>query len=279
MNRSPDIPLAGVIGDPVAHSRSPALHGHWLERYRLRGHYIPMRVAASDLAQILRCLPRIGFAGVNVTLPHKEAAFALATRTTSRAQRLGAANTLTFLPDGGFEADNTDGEGFLASLRQSRPDWHPHAGPVVVLGAGGAARAIVAALLDAGVPEVRLVNRTVERAEAVARHLGSSVRVYPWSDLPTPLAGAALLVNSSALGMKGQPALDVDIDALPQAAIVTDVVYTPLETALLRDAALRGHPTVDGLGMLLHQAAPGFEKWFGRTPQVDDAARSAALGA
>jgi len=274
-----DIPLAGVIGDPVAHSRSPALHGHWLRHHELRGHYIPLHVAAQDLAEVLRCLPRMGFIGANVTLPHKEAAFALAARATPRARRLGAANTLTFLPDGSFEVDNTDGEGFLASLRQSLPGWDARRGPAVILGAGGAVRAIAAALCDAGAPEIRVVNRTPERAEAIARDLGATVRPLAWAALPAPLEDAALLVNGTTLGMHDQPRLALDLDTLPSGAVVTDIVYTPLETDLLRSAARRGHPTVDGLGMLLHQAVPGFARWFGKRPEVDEAARRAALGA
>lgn len=277
MTDTTKIPLAGVIGDPVAHSRSPALHGHWLRRHGLRGHYIPMHIRTADLERALHCLPRIGFVGVNVTLPHKEHALALADRATPRARRIGAANTLSFLPDGGIEADNTDGEGFLAGLAQACPDWSAPVGPVVVLGAGGAARAIVVALLEAGVPEIRLVNRTAARAEALAAEFGPQVIPHAWQACPAGLAGATLVVNTTSLGMTGRPELTLPLDGLSPTAVVSDIVYTPLETRLLRDAAARGNPTVDGLGMLLHQALPGFERWFGRRPEVDTAARAAVL--
>lgn len=272
------VPLAGVIGDPVAHSRSPALHAHWLDRYRMRGHYVPLHVSAADLPAVLKTLPRMGFVGVNVTLPHKEAALALAALASPHARRLGAANTLTFRPDGSFEADNTDGYGFLRSLQQAQPGWLPAAGPAAVLGAGGAARAIVASLLAAGVPRVRVINRNVARAEALARDLGERVRPHAWPGLSAALGDATLLVNATSLGMTGQAELAPDLDGLPRAAIVCDIVYTPLETDLLRRAAARGNPVVDGLGMLLHQAVPGFERWFGRRPQVDAAARAAVTG-
>ncbi|MGA0715786.1 MAG: shikimate dehydrogenase [Gemmobacter sp.] len=271
------IPLAGVIGDPIAHSRSPRLHGHWLARYGLPGHYVPLHVAAADLAAVLAAMPRMGFVGANVTLPHKVAALALATRATDRAARIGAANTLTFLPEGGFEADNTDGEGFLRNLRQGAPGWNPAAGPALVLGAGGAARAVLAALIDAGVPEIRLANRTAAATADLAAAFGPVIRPCAWEDRAAALAGAATLVNATSLGLAGTPALEMPLDALAPGALVTDLVYTPLETPLLADARTRGAAVVDGLGMLLHQAAPGFERWFGRAPEVDEALRRVAL--
>jgi len=271
------IPLAGVIGDPIAHSRSPRIHGHWLARYGLLGHYVPLQVGAPDLAAVLAAMPRMGFVGANVTLPHKVAALALASRTTDRARRIGAANTLTFLPEGGFEADNTDGEGFLRNLRQTAPGWRPDAGPALVLGAGGAARAVLAALIDAGTPEIRLANRTAEGAAALAAAFGPAVRPCGWEERATALAGAATLVNATSLGMTGKPPLDMPLDALAPGALVTDLVYAPLETPLLASARARGAAVVDGLGMLLHQAAPGFERWFGRAPEVDAELRRIAL--
>ncbi|CTQ32781.1 shikimate dehydrogenase [Jannaschia rubra] len=270
------IPLAGVIGDPIAHSRSPLLHGHWLRRHGIDGHYIPLHVRASDLGGTLALLPRLGFRGVNVTLPHKEAVFALADEATDRARAVGAANTLTFR-DGRIHADNTDGAGFIANLRQGAPDWAGDR-PALVLGAGGAARGVVAALLDEGVPTVTLANRTAARAEALAGQFDDRVRTIDWNDTGPALADHALLVNTTSLGMTGQPPLDVDLSALPGDAVVTDIVYTPLSTPLLTAAQARGNPTVDGLGMLLHQAAPGFAAWFGVTPQVDDDLRRAVLG-
>ena len=275
---SAPVPLAAVIGRPVGHSRSPALFAHWLRSLGLRGHYVPIEVAPERLGEVLRVLPGLGFRGVNVTVPLKEAALALAHRASDRAAAIGAANTLTF-EGGRIHADNTDGHGFLQNLRQGAPGWDPARGPAAVLGAGGAARAVLASLLDAGAPEIRLANRTRARAEALAEELGPRVTVHDWSDAGAALDGAGLVVNATSLGMAGQPPLDVDLAALPPGAVATDLVYVPLETPLLAAARARGCTTVDGLGMLLHQAVPGFERWFGATPAPDEAARSAAFGA
>jgi shikimate dehydrogenase len=274
MNLSGKARVAAVIGWPVAHSRSPSLHGHWLERYGIDGAYVPLAVKPEDIARALRALVELGFAGANVTLPHKEAALAAADEASARAREIGAANTL-IVRDGRLLADNTDGYGFLENLRQSAPDWQPAAGPAVVLGAGGAARAVLHALLEAGVPELRLLNRTRARAERLAESF-PHVRVSDWGDMRA-LEGAALLANSTSLGMSGQPPLEIALDRLPPEALVTDLVYSPLETALLRAARARGYATVDGLGMLLHQARPGFAAWFGREPEVDEALRRAVL--
>ena len=271
-------PLAGVIGWPVGHSRSPALHGHWLRRYGLPGAYVALAVRPEALEAALRGMAALGFAGGNVTLPHKERALALADAATPRARRIGAANTLV-VRDGALEADNTDGFGFIENLRQNAPDWRADAGPALVLGAGGAARAVVAALLDAGAPEVRLANRTRDRAEALAQALGGPVTVLDWAQAAAAADGAATLVNTTSLGMTGQPPLELSLDAAPPGALATDIVYAPLETPFLRRAAARGLRTVDGLGMLLHQARPGFEAWFGAAPEVDDALRRAVLAA
>jgi len=271
-------PLAWVIGWPVGHSRSPALHGHWLRRYGLPGAYVALAVRPEALEAALRGMAALGFAGGNVTLPHKERALALADSATPRARRIGAANTLV-VRDGALEADNTDGFGFIENLRQNAPDWRADAGPALVLGAGGAARAVVAALLDAGAPEVRLANRTRERAEALAQALGGPVTVLDWAQAAAAADGAATLVNTTSLGMTGQPPLELSLDAAPPGALATDIVYAPLETPFLRRAAARGLRTVDGLGMLLHQARPGFEAWFGAAPEVDDALRRAVLAA
>ena len=268
--------LAGVIGDPIAHSRSPRLHGHWLARHGIDGQYVPLRVARVDLADALDLLPRLGFAGVNVTQPLKEAAFAMATEATGRARLVGAANTLTFR-DGGFHADTTDGAGFVANLAQEAPGWD-RAAPAVVIGAGGAAAGIVAALLEAGVPLVAVANRTPARAEALAARLGGGASPLPWDQLLDAMAGAGLLVNATSLGMAGHPSLDLALRPLPPGAVVADIVYAPLVTPLLAAAAARGLVAVDGAGMLLHQAVPGFAAWFGVTPAVDDALRRAVLG-
>ena len=274
---SPNIPMAGVLGWPVAHSRSPALHGHWLRRYGIAGHYVPLPVAPEDLAEVLRCMPRMGFVGANVTIPHKEAALALADVVTDRAALIGAANTLIFRPDGRIHADNTDGYGFIANIRQHAPDWAPERGPAALIGAGGAARAVVASLLESGVPELRIANRTRIRAEQIRAEFGARVVVYDWAQAGNMLEGAATVVNATSAGMEGKPALRLPLDALSPGALATDLVYTPLMTPFLIEAEARGCRVVDGLGMLLHQAAPGFERWFGRRPEVDEALRAAVL--
>jgi len=260
--------IAGVLGWPVAHSRSPRLHGLWLQRHAVDGAYLPLPVRPERFADAVRSLADLGFRGANVTIPHKEAAFAVCDAVAPTARRAGAVNTLVFR-DGRIEGSNTDGYGFLANCAERAPGWTPAAGPVVILGAGGSARAIAAALLDAGCPGVTLVNRTPSRAEALARALGGPIAV---AERP-PLEGAALLVNTTSLGMQGQPPLEVDLAALPAGAVVADIVYVPRETPLLAAARARGLAAVDGLGMLLHQARPGFTEWFGVAPVVDDALR------
>jgi shikimate dehydrogenase len=273
------IPLAGVIGHPIAHSRSPALHGFWLRRYGVKGHYIPMDVAPADLETTLRHLPKIGFVGLNVTLPHKEAILKIADVISDRAALIGAANTLIFRKDGKIHADNTDGAGFVANLRQNAPHWVPAAGPAAVFGAGGAARAVVAALIEVGVPEIRISNRSRPRAEALRADFGAKLVVYDWVQAANMLKGAATVINTTSLGMAGKPEFRVPLDALEPGAVVNDLVYNPLKTAFLAEAEERGATIVDGLGMLLHQAAPGFERWFGPTPAVDEATRQAVLSA
>jgi shikimate dehydrogenase len=269
--------LAGVMGWPVAHSLSPRLHGHWLRRYEIDGAYVPLPVRPERLEQALGALPALGFAGTNLTIPHKEAAVSLVDRLSPAAERIGAVNTVVVEPDGTLSGDNTDGFGFIASLSERRLGWDAAVGPTVVLGAGGAARAIAVALLDAGAPEVRLLNRTPERARALAGELGGPVHAVEWAERSLALADAALLVNTTSLGMHGQPPLDLALDALPRTALVTDVVYSPLITALLAAARARGNPVVDGLGMLLHQARPGFRAWFGVDPVVDGDLRAAVI--
>ena len=278
MTELPRIPLAGVIGHPIAHSRSPALHGFWLKRYGIKGHYIPMDVAQADLKQALAILPKLGFVGLNVTIPHKETALALADVVTDRAALIGAANTLIFRKDGKVHADNTDGAGFVANLRQNAPNWNPQSGPAAIFGAGGAARAVIAALIELGAPEIRIANRTRPRAEALRSDFGARLHVHDWVQAANMLQGATLVINSTSLGMTGKPDFRVPLDALEPGAIVTDLVYTPLMTQFLIEAQARGAHVVDGLGMLLHQAAPGFERWFNHRPEVDDATRAAVLG-
>lgn len=271
------IPLAGVIGSPVKHSKSPVLHGHWLKTYGIRGFYIPMNVAQADLVEVIRSLPKAGFVGVNVTIPHKESALKLADLVTDRAALIGAANTLIFRRDGKIHADNTDGYGFIANLRQNAPLWDPKAGPAAVFGAGGAARAVIASLIEVGVPEIRLSNRSKPRAEALRHDFGTRIVVHDWVQAGAMLEDCLTVVNTSSLGMVGKPELRVPLDALSPRALATDIVYTPLRTGFLLEAEARGCTVVDGLGMLLHQAVPGFERWFGRRPEVDEETREAVL--
>ncbi len=271
------IPLAGVVGSPVAHSLSPRLHGFWLRKYGIDGYYIPIELSRDSFERGIKSLPDLGFRGVNVTLPFKETALSIADDITDRAALIGAANTLTFRKDGRIQADNTDGYGFIANIRQHAPDWAADAGPAMVLGAGGASRAIISALLAEGAPEVWLANRTRNRAEMLREHFGARIKVIDWTKIQTELAGVTTLVNTTSLGMQGQPALQISLDRLKAGTLVTDIVYSPLRTELLDKAAAKGCVTVDGLGMLLHQAAPGFENWFRKKPQVDDDLRAAVL--
>ena len=279
MTMTAEARLAGVMGWPVGHSRSPQLHGHWIRRYGIDGAYVPLAVPPEDLEAALRGLPALGFRGCNVTIPHKTAAAGLVDSRDAFAQRVGAVNTIIVSPDRTLAGSNTDGFGFLENLKQGAPDWRATAGPAVVVGAGGAARAVLAALLDDGVQRIRLTNRTAEKAKDLAGSLDPQ-RIEPvsWDERTDALAGAALLVNTTSLGMNGQPPLDLSLEAMPADAVVTDLVYTPLTTPLLSAAAGRGNPTVDGLGMLLHQARPGFAAWFGVEPVVDSALRQAILG-
>jgi len=271
--------LAGVMGWPVAHSRSPRLHGFWLAQHDIDGAYLPLPVHPQNLAAALRALPLLGFTGVNITLPHKAAALALVDRVSEEAQRIGAINTVVVAADGLLEGSNTDGYGFLAHLKASAPAWRASDGPAVLLGAGGAARAIAVALLGAGVPELRLANRTARRTAELAEALGPRVEPIDWEQRSGALDGAALLVNSTTLGMAGQPPLKISLHRLPRPAVVYDIVYVPLETPLLAAARARGNISVDGLGMLLHQALPGFAAWFGVTPEVTPELREFVLAA
>jgi len=267
--------LAGVMGWPVEHSRSPRLHGFWLERYAIDGAYVPLAVPPEKIRAALRALPSLGFQGCNVTIPHKEAAFVEVDHLTEQAKKIGAVNTVIVLKDGTLRGDNTDGYGFIENLKAGTPDWSPDR-PVVVLGAGGAARGILVALQEAGVKEIRLTNRTVERAEALAGELGA-ITVIDWDRRGECLEDIGLLVNSTSLGMTGQAPLDISLHGLNKTAVVTDIVYSPLKTALLEAAENRGNPAVDGLGMLLHQARPGFAAWFGREPEVSEDLRNFVL--
>lgn len=269
--------LAGIIGWPVAHSRSPALHGYWLKQYGIDGAYVPMAVKPENLRRALQSLPLFGFRGCNLTIPHKEEGMRAVDEYDASAKRAGGVNTVVVEENGRIKGSSTDGFGFIAALRTSLGGFNAAAGPAVVLGAGGAARAIVAALLDEGAQEVRLVNRTPERAAKLAKELGGQVRGVAWEARDRALDGAMLLVNATSLGMEGQPALELPLDRLPHEAVVNDIVYVPLETPLLAAARARGNACVDGLGMLLFQAQPGFEAWFGKKPEVTPGLREAVL--
>jgi shikimate dehydrogenase len=267
--------LAGVLGWPVGHSKSPRLHNHWLALHGLDGAYVPLPVAPADLADAIRLLPLLSFAGANVTVPHKEAVLELVDHIEPLAARIGAVNTLVIGADGRITGSNTDALGFLLNLKDVRPN--PALGPAVVLGAGGAARAACAALLEDGVPEIRLINRSMDRARQLAADLKGPIVAIDWAGREAALDGAALLVNSTSLGMNGQPPLEISLERLPEDALVNDMVYAPLETPLLAEARARGNAVADGLGMLLHQARPGFLAWFGTLPEVTPEVRKMML--
>lgn len=269
--------IAGVMGWPVGHSLSPRMHGYWLDQYGIDGTYIPLAVPPHAFEEAFRALPLLGFAGTNVTIPYKEAALAAVDDADDTARRIGAANTITVRPDGSLFGQNSDAFGFITNLRTSLPGWNGARGPAMVIGAGGSARAVCVALMDAGVPEIRIANRTVRRAESLARDLDGPFSIVPWSRAELALDGIALLVNTTGLGMTGKPPLELELANLPPETVVTDIVYTPLETSLLAAARARGNRTVDGLGMLLHQGRPGFARWFGAEPEVTPALRDFVL--
>ncbi len=260
--------LAGIIGWPVGHSKSPRLHNHWLQTMGIDGAYVPLPIAPADLASAIALLPRLGFAGANVTVPHKESLLELVDSLDPLAAHIGAVNTLVFTKDGRIEGRNTDAAGFILNLQEHPSGFRPRSGAAVILGAGGAARSACAALLAEGVPQIRLVNRSLDRARQLAADLGGPIVPVEWGAREEALEGAALLVNSTSLGMTGQPPLGISLDRLPETALVNDLVYAPLETELLAAARARGNPVADGLGMLLHQARPGFAAWFGVMPAL-----------
>ena len=260
--------LAGVMGWPVAHSRSPLIHNYWLLKYDLAGSYVQLAVQPGQLATALPGLAALGFKGCNITIPHKVEALKLVDEVDANARRVGAVNTVVVQPDGSLKGMNTDGFGYIQSLLDAQPSWRADAGPVVVLGAGGAARAVVLALSDRGAKEIRLINRTLDKAQAMAAEFGFPVKAVAWEQRHAALEGAALLVNTTSQGMHGSTPLDLDLSALPVEALVSDIIYVPLETPLLLAARARGNPTVGGLGMLLNQARPAFEAWFGVLPEI-----------
>ena len=259
---------AGVIGWPIEQSRSPLIHGHWLQTHNIGGSYEKYAVAPEELPHFIAQLTEKNLSGINVTIPHKELVLQLADKVTETAKAIGAANTLWF-ENNQLVADNTDSYGFITHLKNNAPHWSPNH-PAMILGAGGAARAIIHALKTAGVPKIYLTNRTKTRAENLAEEFGLPVKVIPWQDKEQHLNDTHLLVNSTSLGMTGKPPLEINLTTMPTAAIVYDIVYVPLETELLSTAKSLGLTPIDGLGMLLHQAVPGFEQWFGTRPIVTD---------
>ncbi|MDT8344009.1 MAG: shikimate dehydrogenase [Thermohalobaculum sp.] len=278
MTEQDDRPLvAGVAGWPIMQSRSPVLFDHWFGVTGIRGRYVPLAIRPERFAEVYRALPHAGFRGINVTIPHKLDALRLADEASAAARAIGAANMIRFSADGRITADNTDAYGFIENLRHGAPEWVPGAGPALVLGAGGAARAILHGLLAAGVPRIRLANRSADKAAGLAAAFGPRVECVAWRARAAAADGAALIVNATSLGMTGKPALDMPLAAAAPGTVVSDIVYVPLETPLLAAARARGLVAVDGLGMLLHQARPAFHAWFGVDPVVDDALRRACL--
>ena len=273
----PKIPLVAVLGSPIAHSKSPLLHGFWLDRLGMKGYYIPVDVTPADLEEVLRNMPKMGFVGANITLPHKERVLSLADRISDRASKIGAANTLSFEEGGKIYADNTDGIGFMENIRQNASNWIPQKGPAMLLGAGGASRAVVMSLLENDVPEIWITNRTKLRAEQFVTDFGARLKVIDWAHANQVLGDVTILINCTSLGMSGNPPLNIILDKLNRKTLVTDLVYNPLETPFLRTARDKGCDTIDGLGMLIHQAVAGFERWFGVKPEVDQEIRDVLL--
>ena len=266
--------LAGVMGWPVMHSRSPLLHNHWFEKYKLAGRYVPLAIKPEGLAAALHALYPLGFAGCNLTIPHKQTALAIVDEVDAVAAKIGAISCVTVRPDGSLAGTNNDCYGFIQNVRQEQPAWRADAGPVAVIGAGGGSRAVCYALAQAGVREIRLVNRSNERALKLAADFGSPLRPIPWEQRADALDGVAMAVNTTDQGMQGAAALDIDLARLPLHALAVDIIYIPRETPFLAAARVRGNRTVNGLGMLLHQARPAWQQWFGIEPEVTPALRA-----
>jgi shikimate dehydrogenase len=269
MNGKPEkFLLAGVMGWPVMHSRSPRLHNYWFAEHGLAGAYVPLAIPPENLHRALRALAPLGFSGCNLTIPHKEAALAFVDEADPVARRIGASSCIIVHRDGWLFATNNDGYGFIEGILEADPAWRADAGPIVVIGSGGGSRAVIYSLADRGARDIRLVNRTPERAKALEQEFGSPIRALPWDARHDALDGTAMLVNTTSQGMVGEPPLDIDLDKLPKNALVADIVYIPQETPLLAAARGRGNRTLNGLGMLLHQARPAWKAWFGIEPEV-----------
>ena len=265
--------LAAVLGNPISHSKSPRMHNYWLKKNKLNGYYIPIKVEPEDFEQTIRALVNMGFSGVNVTIPHKLSALKIADKSSSTAQYIGAANTLTFTKENKIYADNTDAYGFINNIKCKYPDWTPKKGTSVVLGAGGASRAVIAALLSEGSEKIIVLNRTIEKAEAPKKDYDNKITVESWKNINEVAASSTNIINTTSLGMNNESHIAIHPNAIPETALVTDLVYTPLETNFLKMAKNRGSRTVDGLGMLIHQGVPGFEAWFGQKPLVTEELR------
>ena len=270
-------PVVAILGYPIHHSKSPRMHGYWLDQAGVLGYYVPLEIHPDNFEDALKNMPKQGFRGANVTIPHKERALEIADYVSERAKRIGAANTLYFDADGKIHADNTDGYGFITNLKKGAPEWNAKAGPALVLGAGGAARAILDALITEETPKLYLTNRTKERAQALASEFGDTVEVLDWDNKNVVFSEVKILINTTSLGMNGKGDLGLDFSQLTSAITVTDIVYTPLETDLLKHAKQRGCTCVDGLGMLIYQGIPGFSNWFGVAPKVTDELRELLL--
>jgi shikimate dehydrogenase len=260
--------LAGVMGWPVMHSRSPMLHNYWFRQHELAGSYVPLAIRPEALEPALRALRPLGFAGCNLTIPHKQQAMAIVDEVDTVAKRIGAISCVTVRPDGSLAGSNNDCYGFIHSIRQERPRWRADAGPIVVIGAGGGSRAVCYGLAQEGAKEIRLVNRTLSRAKDIADEFGGPIKALPWEQRHDVLEGAAMVVNTTSNGMVGQPPLDLTLERLPKGSLAADIIYIPLETPFLAAARKRGNPTINGLGMLLHQARPAWKAWFGIEPEV-----------
>ena len=275
MSATKEFGLAGIIGMPVAHSRSPVIHNHWLAQFGIPGRYVLFPVPPEKLEAAVRGLSALGLRGCNVTTPHKQAIFPMLDRVDDLARRIGAVNTVVVEKDGTLTGFNNDGNGFIQSLRDAKPDWRPDSGPILVLGAGGASRAVVASLAAQGATEIRVTNRTREKAQEIADAVGAAVGIVPWEQREDALDGIAMLANATSLGSAGKPPLEMPLDRLPRDAIVGDLIYVPPETPLLAAARARGNVTVNGLGLLLNQARPAFNAWFGVMPEITPALRAA----
>ena len=275
MSNSDRFLLAGVMGWPVMHSRSPILHNYLLKHHRLTGTYVPLAIEPNRLESALRALAPLGFSGCNITIPHKAHALTIVDAVDPVATRIGAVSCVVVGPDGTLSGTNNDAFGFMQNVLQRQPAWRANAGPIAVIGAGGGARAVIYSLAERGAREIRVLNRTLERAATLAREFGPPVTAIAWEERHKALDGAAMLVNTTSQGMVGQPPLHITLDALPASALVCDIVYVPLETPLLEAARRRGNPIVDGLGMLLHQVRPAWKAWFGIDPEVTPELRAA----